>query len=291
MWEEAKDKLYLQILNSVSDSVYWIDNLCNLKGYNLSFIKLLGIDPGSISELKGTPYDQMLKFTSWNKKSIESMRLDDMKVIFSKQEQMNVEESIVNGEGKTIYFCVRRVPLFDDYQEIKGLVVVLTDITEQMTLRKKVLQNEEIPTKKLPKKITHPNILLVEDDRVAQTVEKSLFSSIYCNVDVAATEDKVIELFKPGKYDMVLMDISLEETSGYMIAKKVRDMENKSNYHIPIIALTSHKAAVVKEDCKTYFMDGVLSKPISAKQAEQLIKRYIHREEIQVNGLEPTSEE
>ena len=82
------------------------------------------------------------------------------------------------------------------------------------------------------------------------------------------------------------MDIGLQDTSGYVVSKKLREMEKNTEYHVPIIALTSYQADVVKYDCNDYFMDGVITKPLSNKQAEQIIKRYVYHENIEISGLQ-----
>lgn len=70
------------------------------------------------------------------------------------------------------------------------------------------------------KRIEEPKILMVEDNFVAQKVEEALLKELQCQVDIADTGDKALNLFDPGKYDMVFMDIGLEDTSGYLVAKK-----------------------------------------------------------------------
>jgi CheY-like chemotaxis protein len=287
----AIHKHYIDVLNAVPDIVYWIDNECVLKGCNLNFVKLLGLQ--SPEDLNGDPYKQMLKCMPWKKQRVDASRLDDMKVIFSGVPQIDVMEAPVFDKDKQpTYFQSRRIPLFDQHQHIIGLVIVLTDVTDQM-IKREADKNSAKQLKPSSKVIHHdePNVLMVEDNVIAQKVEEELLHALHCHVDIAESGDKAIKLFDPGKYDMVFMDIGLEDTSGYMVAKKIRELEKKTKFHVPIIALTSYKTDNVKADCKDYLMDGVLTKPISQEQAKQLIKHYVHHEDIPVNGLESTSDD
>ncbi|MCP0913127.1 MULTISPECIES: response regulator [Legionella] len=276
-------QFYMEILNCMPDIVYWVDSDCNLKGCNISFVKLLNLK--QVRDFNGTPYEQMAKFTKWSKERIEAFRLDDMKVIFSGQQQWDIEEAPVYDEkGEATYFLARRVPLFDEHRHVTELVVVLTDITERKKLETQVAKPEE----EVPQEVKHvaePHILMVEDNFIAQKVEEALLTALNCQVDIAESGDKALQLFSPGKYDMVLMDIGLEDTSGYMVAKKFRQMEENTDFHVPIIALTSYQADVVKEDCKEYFMDGVLTKPLTSEQAKQIIQHFVNHEKIAVKGL------
>lgn len=130
-----------------------------------------------------------------------------------------------------------------------------------------------------------PRVLLVEDNLIAQTVEKDLLQTLGCEVDVAEDGEGSLTLFSPGKYDVILVDIGLQDTSGYIVAQKIREQENGTKYHVPIIALTSYKAEVVKHDCREYFMAGAITKPLTINQAEQIIKHYIYEQDILVDGL------
>jgi CheY-like chemotaxis protein len=92
-------------------------------------------------------------------------------------------------------------------------------------------------------------------------------------------------LFEPGRYDLVFMDIGLEDTSGYVVSKKFRQLEKDTEHHVPIIALTSYEADIVKYDCDDYTMEGALTKPLTSEQAKQIIQHYIYHIDIPVRGL------
>ena len=81
------------------------------------------------------------------------------------------------------------------------------------------------------------------------------------------------------------MDIGLEGTSGYMLAKEVRKLEQGSRYRVPIIALTGFDAEIVKSDCEYYQMEGAIHKPLTVEQVRQIIQHYIKHIDIDVAGL------
>jgi CheY-like chemotaxis protein len=290
---EDKDKAgvihqqYMEIINSIPDAVYWTDIDCNLIGCNNNFISLMGIK--NHHDLKGTPYILMKKHAHWLDKRIESFKLDDMNVIFSETPRYNFEEqAVTNDKNKTLYFRTNRVLMYDEYKKICGLIVVLTDITEQ-TLAQNNREAKVKKEKKHPEPVLEnhrlPTVLMIEDNLIAQNVERALLKSLNCEVDVADTGDKAVKLFDPGKYDLVLMDIGLTDTSGYVVAKQLRSKEKGTDYHVPIIALTGYEAEVVKYDCEQYNMEGAITKPLTSEQAEQIIKHYIYHMDVEVKGL------
>ncbi|VEB37635.1 response regulator [Legionella cherrii] len=280
---------YMEIINSMPHIVYWIDTECNLKGCNNNFIKLLGLN--SLKDLKGSPYQQMEEFAQWDKQRVEELKLDDMKVIFSAVPQHHVEEKpIEDNSGTAYYFESSRIPMYDRNKKIIGLIVILNDVTLNKQLKTHVNALEENN-----QKVEHslkegylPTVLMVEDNVIAQNVEKALLTALHCHVDIADSADSAIKLFHPGKYDLVLMDIGLEDSSGYVVAKQLRQKEKNTNHHVPIIALTGFEADVVKYDCQHYFMEGAISKPLTCEQAEQIIKHYVYHMDVPVRGLKTT---
>ncbi len=290
--DHAKDILdthhyYMDIINCMPGIVYWVDLNCTLKGCNNNFVELLGLK--RLQDFAGTPYDQMAKFTKWSPQRIEAFKLDDMAVLFSGEAKYNIEElPVYNDDKNPTYYRATRVPLFDSNNHVMELVVVLMDITPQISAEESLtaLQPDDAAVSHDRKDPTR--VLMVEDSIVAQKVEEALLIALHCEVDIADSGDKALQLFGPGKYDLVFMDIGLQDTSGYMVAKKFRQMEEHTPHHVPIIALTSYQAEVVKYDCKEYFMDGVLTKPITSEQAQQVIQHYVYHEEVSVEGLKST---
>ncbi len=279
----------MDIINCISDTVYWIDINCNLIGCNNNFIKLLGLN--ELNDIKGTPYHQMKNHAQWPEERVESLKLDDMSVIFSGKSQYQRNEKPFNTpDGKSLHFKITRVPMQDEQKNIIGLIVVLSEIPVQDNQVAAATEEKTITKKAKKTKKSAPSVLMIEDNMIAQNVEKALLTALNCQVDIAETGDKALELFNPGKYDLVLMDIDLQDTSGYAVAKQLRKKEKNTNYHVPIIALTTFEADIVKYDCEQYFMEGAISKPLTSEQAEQLVKHYIYHVDTSIPGLKSIDE-
>ncbi len=266
-------QFYIEIINCVPDIVYWIDINGALKGCNHSFVKWLGFE--RMEDFSGTPYEQMAKFGKGDEKRIEAFKLDDMAVMFSGEAKYNVVETpVYNQENEPSYYLANRVPLFNDDKQVKNVVVVLRDITAQKKAEESVLQlSEETKISKAGK--DRPRILIVEDNACTQKIEKEILEELHCQVDVADSSDQAVLLFEPGKYQIVFMDIGLKDTSGDMVAKKIRDKERNTASHVPILALTSHQMGAVHFDCKDYFVDGVVTRPLTCEQVQQIIEQYL----------------
>lgn len=270
---------YSAILNCMPNWVFWIDKDCVLQGCNRQFAQFLGLK--NIQDFSGSPYAKLAQIAQWSPTVIEAFRLDDMSVVFSGQAMHDRDlPPIIFADGTIHHFICNRDPLVDPAGRILGAVIVLMEIPEPR--QKAVKQQKTAENKSLDRA---PRVLIVEDNLVAKQVEESLLRALSCEVDCADTGQQATALFRPGYYDLVIMDIGLEDTSGYILSKQFRQLEKDGNHHVPIIALTSFEADLVKYDCDYYFMDGVISKPLSAEQAEQIVQHYIYHKNITVSGL------
>lgn len=105
------------------------------------------------------------------------------------------------------------------------------------------------------------NVLLVEDIELNVIVARSVLEKLGNSVDVAMTGKAALEMFKPGEYDLVLLDIQLPDMTGLDISRELTKRYPREDLP-PLVALTAN----VLKDKQEYLnagMDDVLSKPLS----------------------------
>ena len=61
-----------------------------------------------------------------------------------------------------------------------------------------------------------------------------------------------------GTYDAVLMDIQMPEMNGYEAARAIRNLEQKTGRHMPIIAMTANAFAAAIQEAMKAGMDCLL---------------------------------
>lgn len=286
---------YEQILKAVPSLLYVINKEEQLIQGNDPLFRML--DVKEVSEVKGSFYEQLMHRTQWLDARIHSLHHSDLEAMSSDEVQYSAAEApITDNRGLTFYYEATRLPLKNTQGEITGLIVNLSDITARKMLETQVLAEagdtilQKTWVRPYPPSVHRdvskpPKFLLIEDNPVAQQATKELLLDLACEVDVAAITEDVEQLFRPGKYDVVLMDIGLEGTSGYLMAKRIRQHEGDKGYRVPIIALTGFEADVVKTDCDYYFMEGAITKPLLHEQARQIIQYYIYEMPVSIRGL------
>ncbi len=73
----------------------------------------------------------------------------------------------------------------------------------------------------------------------------------------------------PGKYDLVLMDISMPLMDGHEATARIRD----SRLTVPIVSMTAYALKGDMERCPEKGMDDYIAKPTNRKlRAEKLVK-------------------
>ena len=80
-----------------------------------------------------------------------------------------------------------------------------------------------------------------------------------------------------GKYpfDLVLMDMQMPRMNGIAAAAGIRQREQQSGKHVPIIALTANADAGHRESCLKVGMDDFVAKPIRYHELLAAIKRVV----------------
>ncbi|WP_396069626.1 aerobic respiration two-component sensor histidine kinase ArcB [Escherichia coli] len=116
------------------------------------------------------------------------------------------------------------------------------------------------------------NVLLVEDIELNVIVARSVLEKLGNSVDVAMTGKAALEMFKPGEYNLVLLDIQLPDMTGLDISRELTKRYPREDLP-PLVALTAN----VLKDKQEYLnagMDDVLSKPLSVPALTAMIKKF-----------------
>lgn len=276
--EKAIHSYYNKILNLMPFLIYWVDESCNLQGFNSKFGKMLNIF--SPDECKSNLYSKLSESLNLKAKDAENLKIEDMQVIFSgKAKHAQILNTTSKTDNKKTYL-INRDPILSETGHVIGAVIIIME----SELQKQISNQPKIPKTKLAS-TKKPKVLIVEDNETAQKVEANLFVNLNCKVDAVNSGAEAMKIFKPGKYNLVIMDIGLADSSGYLLSRRFREMEENTKHHTAIIALTSYKPENVKNDCKFYKMEGVVGKPLTELQASQIIEHFIYKNGNGIDGF------
>jgi signal transduction histidine kinase/DNA-binding response OmpR family regulator len=122
-----------------------------------------------------------------------------------------------------------------------------------------------------PVQVKGLRILLAEDNRVNQIVATRMAEKMGHSVVVAGNGQMALTLLATQPFDLVLMDVQMPEMDGLTAVGKIRESEQFTSFHLPIIAMTAHAMKGDRERCIAAGMDGYVSKPISGQVLEEAI--------------------
>ncbi len=133
----------------------------------------------------------------------------------------------------------------------------------------------------------HFRILLVEDNEVNRKLAVRLLEKMGHQVDLASNGAEACEALCATTYDLVLMDLQMPVMGGLEATCKIREREQHSGQHVPILAMTAHAAAQDEKRCLEAGMDGYLTKPIRREVLRKEIERAVTQSGSCENGNEP----
>lgn len=118
-------------------------------------------------------------------------------------------------------------------------------------------------------------ILIVEDVKIAQKVAILRLTELGCDVDAVETGAQALERIQTQQYDLIFMDLGLEDMEGFAVAEKIREIEK--HRHVPIIALTAHDNPDIRKECLSKGIDDFLIKPLTLEGGKRVLEKYVHK--------------
>jgi len=119
-------------------------------------------------------------------------------------------------------------------------------------------------------------VLVADDHPINLMFAKKLLKRMgVTQIDEAFNGADAIEKFNENEYDLILMDCQMPELDGFEVTEKIREREQGSGSHVPIIAVTADAMRGAQEKCLAVGMDDYLSKPIDPVGLQQSMARFI----------------
>ena len=178
------------------------------------------------------------------------------------------------GEGSSFVFTTEfkyTGKLENTNDEVDDVAPHEEEQTENIVVKKETNVSE------LPKKVvTNKRILLVEDNKSNQAVELKILTEIGYLVEAVSSGEAAIEAIKSYSFDLVLMDVEMEEMDGITATEKIRALEGDIST-IPIIALTAHSSMKDRERCLSGGMNDYIAKPINIQFLKIIIDEWLNQ--------------
>jgi CheY-like chemotaxis protein len=110
------------------------------------------------------------------------------------------------------------------------------------------------------------HILVAEDNPVNQKLAIALLEKAGHRVSLAVNGAEAVSKWQEGDFDVILMDVQMPVLDGLEATRQIRQREQTTGVHMPIVAMTAHAMAGDRELCLQAGMDDYLSKPINRQE-------------------------
>ncbi|MEM9330188.1 MAG: response regulator [Pseudomonadota bacterium] len=119
------------------------------------------------------------------------------------------------------------------------------------------------------------DVLIAEDNEVNQVVFKQIMQGTNYSFLIANDGQEAIALYRKHRPKVICMDVSMPLMNGHQATREIREIEQSSDKHTPIIGVTAHAIKGDMEKCFEAGMDDYLSKPVSPERLEEKIHKWI----------------
>ena len=123
----------------------------------------------------------------------------------------------------------------------------------------------------VPPPASRLRVLLAEDNPVNQRLAVRLLEKQGHAVVVVGDGRQALAALEADTFDVVLMDVQMPEMDGLAATTTLRQREQASGAHIPVLAMTAYAMKGDRERCLEAGMDGYLSKPIQPSELWQAL--------------------
>lgn len=118
-------------------------------------------------------------------------------------------------------------------------------------------------------------ILLAEDEHINRVLIETVLDQLGVDVTSVSSGKEAVKEVESGDYQLVLMDVQMDDVDGLEATRRIRSQEKKSGRHIPIVALTAHAMVGDREKCLQAGMDDYLTKPVDRNAILEVMTEHL----------------
>jgi two-component system, sensor histidine kinase and response regulator len=116
-------------------------------------------------------------------------------------------------------------------------------------------------------------VLVAEDNEINQAIISAMLAGMGCQATLASNGAEAVAAALAGDYDLVLMDLQMPGMSGLEAAAGIRQAGGPRGA-VPIVALTAHAMAEVRDQILAAGMQDLVSKPIEPEALATAVRQW-----------------
>lgn len=118
-------------------------------------------------------------------------------------------------------------------------------------------------------------VLLAEDEYINRVLIETILKQLGVEVDSVESGKEAVKKACEGEYQLVLMDVQMDDVDGLEATRLIRKHERKVGGHVGIIALTAQAMPGDRGKCLQAGMDDYLPKPAQREELVEVMSRFL----------------
>jgi CheY-like chemotaxis protein len=115
-------------------------------------------------------------------------------------------------------------------------------------------------------------VLVAEDHPINRKLVTRLLEKRSLVPILASDGREVLRALESGNFDLILMDIQMPVMDGLQTTAAIRQREQETGGHVPILAMTAHAMDRDRQRCLQAGMDAYVTKPVSPEELYRAIE-------------------
>ncbi len=200
----------------------------------------------------------------------------------------SMKEEISGYTDRIQELCIVRNPLKDEnpisdenhYRSVSYMNMPIYSLSFCNTINHEFISDKSDMIDSFDFTAPEAKIMVVDDSEINLMVAKGILAPLKMQLDLVQSGRAALEKIKSKEYDIVFMDHMMPEMDGIEATIAIRQMEESSDRHVPIIALTANAIVEAKNKFLEAGMDDFLSKPIDVEDMCAKIKKWLPQQYI-----------
>jgi signal transduction histidine kinase/CheY-like chemotaxis protein len=222
--------------------------------------------------------EKLIVIVEDNGRGISQEKLSD---IFSPFDRIGQENSNIEGTGIGLTITKRLVEMMKGQLHVKSregdgtkFTVILPKSVQDTAAGLESRESQSTDDDK-EKNSSEGMILLVEDNLANQMIMSKQLEKLGYRVDCAVNGRLALKCAYHTHYDLIITDCNMPEMDGYEFTKLLRQHEEQTGEHCPVIAITADAYAETAQRCLAVGMDAYLSKPVDLQSLRTVTRKWI----------------
>ncbi|HVY28195.1 MAG TPA: ATP-binding protein [Polyangiaceae bacterium] len=249
--------------------------IVNLVGNAIKFTRSGGI---RVTVMQGESADENVKLCFSVRDTGIGIPADRLVTIFEPFTQVERVASM-SGTGLGLTISSQLVELMGGKIRVKSSVGTGSVFHVDLSFPRANLDPESLAsnTVKSTGRYTSPpnrlRVLVAEDNAVNARVVRHFLEKVGSQVTVAETGRAALEQALTGDFHLLFLDVQMPEMTGIEVCRAIREQEQESGGHRPIVMLTAQAMKGDREECLAAGADDYVTKPVTRRTLFSAIAR------------------